>query len=137
MDRACGLKACAPLAPDMAYRKATTDDVESVVPEEWGGMWFLKKPLGTEHVGVSIFELEPGGRGREHDESESGQEEVYVCVAGEATVELDDETVVLRENEALRVDPGQSRLLRNRGDERFRVVVVGAPTSAAEPNPGE
>ncbi|MFB6169763.1 MAG: cupin domain-containing protein [Haloarculaceae archaeon] len=121
----------------MAYQKATTDDVASVVPEEWGGMWFLKKPLGTEHLGVSIFELEPDGRGREHDEADSGQEEVYVCVRGEATVELGEDTVVLHENEALRVDPGQRRQVFNRGDERFTLVVVGAPTSAAEPNPGE
>ena len=120
----------------MGYQKATTEDVESVVPPEWGGMWFLKDPLETEHVGVSIFELEPGGKGREHDEAASGQEEVYLCVGGEVTVELGDDTVVLGENEALRVDPDQSRQVHNRGDERCRLVVVGAPTSADDPTPG-
>lgn len=121
----------------MGYQKASTADVDSPIPEEWGAIWFLKKPLETEELGISIFELEPGGKGAEHDEGETGQEEVYVCVEGEVTFEFEDDTVVLRENEALRVSPGTTRQVHNRGDERFKMVVVGAPTSAAEPNPGE
>jgi mannose-6-phosphate isomerase-like protein (cupin superfamily) len=121
----------------MSYRKISTDDVDSPIPEEWGAIRFLKKPLDTEHLGVSVFELEPGGKGAEHDEGESGQEEVYVCVEGEVTFEFEDETVVLRENEALRVPSGTTRQVHNHGDERFKMVVAGAPTSADEPNPGE
>lgn len=116
----------------MAYQTASASDVESVVDEEYGGMWFLKEPLETDHVGVSILELEPGARGMEHDESETRQEEVYVCVDGEATFEVDDETVTIGENEALRVDAETTRQVFNRSDDRLRLVIAGAPTSASE-----
>ena len=121
----------------MTHTKATTDDVDSVVPAEWGGMWFLKEPLGTEHCGVTILELEPGGKGRAHDHAGDGQEEVYVCVDGTVDVDLggdpaaDDfdaaETVTLRRNEALRVSADEARRLANRGDVRCRCVIAGAP----------
>lgn len=114
----------------MGYQTASTGDVESVVDEEYGGMWFLKEPLETSELGVTILELEPGARGMEHDESGSGQEEVYVCVDGEATFEVGDDTVTVGENEAIRVDAGTTREVFNRGDERVKLVIAGAPTSA-------
>lgn len=111
----------------MGYQKASTADVESVVPEEFGGMWFLKDQLDTSEVGVTILELEPDGKGKEHDHGSDGQEEVYVCVDGRIDVEFGDGTVTLDENEAVRVDPEETRQLHNRGDERARLVLVGGP----------
>jgi len=111
----------------MGYQTASTDEIESVVPEEHGGMWFLKDTLGTDAIGVTILELEPGGKGKEHDHGSDGQEEVYVCVDGQIDVEFDDATVTLAENEAVRVDPEETRQLHNRGDERARLVLVGGP----------
>lgn len=109
----------------MGYRTVTTDDVESVMDEEYGAMWFLRGALGTEQLGVSIMELEPGSRGKPHDHAGDGQEEVYVVVDGTVEVELDGETVTLGRNQALRVDPGQHRQLFNRGEERARLVIAG------------
>jgi len=111
----------------MGYRKVSTDDVESVIDEEWGGMWFLKGALDTEELGVTVLELEPGAKGKEHDHAADEQEEVYVCVDGEIDVELDDGMVTLSENEAVRIDAGETRQMHNRGDERARLVLVGAP----------
>ncbi|MFB6141554.1 MAG: cupin domain-containing protein [Halosimplex sp.] len=111
----------------MGYQTASTADVESVVPEEFGGMWFLKDALDTTEVGVTILELEPGGKGKEHDHGSEGQEEVYVCVSGTVDVEFADETVTLGENEAVRIDPGETRQIHNRGEERARLVLVGGP----------
>jgi mannose-6-phosphate isomerase-like protein (cupin superfamily) len=111
----------------MGYQTASTADVESVVPEEYGGMWFLKDALDTSEIGVTILELEPDAKGKEHDHSGDGQEEVYVCVDGRIDVEFADGTVALGENEAVRVDPGETRQLHNRGEERARLVLVGGP----------
>ncbi|ELY47618.1 cupin domain-containing protein [Natronorubrum sulfidifaciens] len=113
----------------MGYDTASKTDPESVVPDEWGGMWFLKDELGTDHLGVSILELEPGGKGKAHDETESGQEEIYYVVAGTAEIELrdGDETVVLEEDDLIRLDPDESRQIFNRGDERAKLVLIGAP----------
>nr|WP_250139371.1 cupin [Halosolutus amylolyticus] len=79
----------------MGYDTASKTDVDSVVPEEWGGMWFLKDALDTDELGFTVLELEPGGKGKEHDETESGQEEAYYVVEGTVEVELADETVSL------------------------------------------
>ncbi|SEH16559.1 Cupin domain-containing protein [Natronorubrum sediminis] len=113
----------------MGYDTASKTDPESVVPEEFGGMWFLKDELETDHIGFSILELEPGGKGKEHDETHTDQEEIYYVASGSAEVELTDrdETVTLEEDDLLRLDSEESRQIFNRGDERVKLVLVGAP----------
>lgn len=113
----------------MGYDTAVKTDPESVVPEEWGGMWFLKEELGTEELGISVLELEPGGKGQEHDETDTGQEEVYYVVEGAVEIELPDadETVALETDEVIRLDAEETRQIHNRGDERTKLVLVGAP----------
>jgi len=111
----------------MAYTKASTDDVDSVVDEQYGGMWFLRDALGAEDVGVTVMELAPGARGKEHDHAQDGQEEVYVAVEGTVDVDCGGETVTLAADEALRLSPDQPRRIHNRSDERAKLVLVGGP----------
>ncbi|SDQ25653.1 cupin domain-containing protein [Natronobacterium texcoconense] len=113
----------------MGYDTAAKADPESVVPEEFGGMWFLKDELESDSVGFTVLELEPGGKGKEHDETETGQEEIYYVLEGEIEVELtdSDETVSLEADEAIRLDPDETRQIRNEGDERAKLILVGAP----------
>ncbi|AXR79461.1 cupin domain-containing protein [Natrarchaeobaculum sulfurireducens] len=113
----------------MGYDTAHKTDPDSVVPEEWGGMWFLKDELETNELGFTILELEPDGKGKEHDETATGQEELYYVVSGEIEVDLTDreETVTLAEDDVLRLDPDEPRQIHNRGDERAKLVLVGAP----------
>lgn len=111
----------------MGYDTADKTDAESVVPEEYGGMWFLKDELDASDLGVTILELEPGGKGKEHDESSTGQEEIYYVVSGAVTIHLDGETVSLGAEDAIRLDPDQRRQIENTGDERATLVLAGAP----------
>jgi mannose-6-phosphate isomerase-like protein (cupin superfamily) len=111
----------------MAYDTAAKTDADSVVPAEWGGMWFMKGELETEQLGFTVLELEAGGKGKEHDEAESGQEEVYYVVEGTVEVDLGDDTVTLEADEAVRLDPEERRQIHNRGEERAKLVLVGAP----------
>jgi len=111
----------------MGYDTAARTDVESVVPEEYGGMWFLKEALDTTELGLSVLELEPGAKGKEHDETGTGQEEVYYVVEGTVDIDLDGETETLSGGEAIRLDPDQRRQIHNRGDERATLVLAGAP----------
>ncbi len=113
----------------MPYTKASTDDVDSVIDEEYGGMWFLRDALDADDVGVTVMELEPGARGKEHDHEHDDQEEVYVCVDGSVGVDCDGETVTLEEDEALRLSPEQTRTLHNDGDETAKLVLVGGPSA--------
>ena len=111
----------------MGYDTAARTDVDSVVPEEYGGMWFLREALDTTELGLSVLELEPGAKGKEHDETGTGQEEVYYVVEGTVDVDLDGETETLAGGEAIRLDPDQRRQIHNRGDERATLVLAGAP----------
>ena len=110
----------------MAYSTASTGDVNSLIDEEYGGMWMFRDALGCEELGISLIELEPGGKGKPHDHTGDGQEEVYLVVDGQLDVDLGEETVTLGEGEAIRVSSDQHRQLVNRGDERVRLVVAGS-----------
>ena len=115
----------------MDYDTASTDEIDSVVPEEFGGMWFFRESLDCDTLGMTLLELEPGGKGKPHDHAEDGQEEVYLVVDGELTVEIsgeDDDTdvVTLSSGEAIRVGAETWRALSNDGDKRVRVAVAGA-----------
>lgn len=111
----------------MSYTIANPSDVDSVMDEEYGGMWFLRDALDAERVGVTIMTLEPGANGKEHDHAHDGQEEIYVVVEGTVDVDLDDESVTLSRDDAIRLAPEQTRQIHNRGDERARLVLVGGP----------
>lgn len=110
----------------MSYATASTADVDSVIDEEYGRMHFLRDPLSAEALGVTVMELAPGAAGKEHDHSHDGQEEVYVVVDGEVTVEMPDGSVTLAEEEAIRLSADQTRQLRNEGEEPARLVLAGA-----------
>jgi len=125
---ASALMVGAPQRRDMGYDTTSLDDVESVLPDDAGGLWFLKEPLDTEHVALSVLDLEPGVSGKEH--SHDGQEEVYLVVEGGVEFDVGGEAVALDEGEALRVDADTTRQVHN-GDERSRLVVAGAPRDAA------
>ncbi len=117
----------------MEYTIADTDDIESVVPGEYGGMWFFRDALGCENLGMTLLELEPNAKGKAHDHAADAHEEVYLVVDGELTIGLGEvgnesaETETLTTGEAIRVAPGTWRQLHNDGDERVRVVIAGAP----------
>jgi quercetin dioxygenase-like cupin family protein len=127
----------------MDYSTASTDDIDSIVPEEYGGMWFFRDALDCENLGITLLELEPGGKGKHHSHAEDGQEEVYLVVGGEQasddemsdpelTVRLGPEDdheaeVTLEPGEAIRVSPETQRQLHNHSDGRVRVVIAGAP----------
>lgn len=113
----------------MGFDRAAKTDPNSVVPEEYGGMWFLREELNTDQLGFTVLELEPGGKGKEHDESATDQEEIYYVVDGTITVDLAEETVQLSADEVIRLDPDETRQLRNEGETRAKLVLAGAPLS--------
>ena len=115
----------------MDYSTASTDEIDSVVPDEFGGMWFFRDALDCESLGITLLELEAGGKGKAHDHADEDHEEVYLVVDGELTVEIGDEgddtdVVTLSSGEAIRVDAGTWRALSNNGDEQVRVAIAGA-----------
>jgi len=114
----------------MGYSVVNVDEIEGAGPT--GGVRFVRRELGCEAFGINWFELPPGAEGLEHDESESGQEEVNVVVAGSGVWRIDGEEVPVRAGTFLRFDPGTVRC-PVAGPEGMTFVGVGARRGSYEP----
>ena len=106
----------------MAYSKVNTDDVEKVSD----AMHFLREPLDCRQVGVTMARCEPHWKGKPHDHTADGHEEVYILIDGEATVRVDDEDVEMESGDAIWIPPDATRQIRN-GDVESSFVLVSAP----------
>jgi hypothetical protein len=107
------------------------------LPDLWDGFARLVRAgLGIRAFGVQIMNLPPNYRTRSHDETPTGQEELYVALAGAGAVVLDvepEQTLPLDPEHLVRVGPSVPRTLTS-GPEGLRVLCVGgAPGRAYEP----
>ena len=77
-------------------------------------------------------ELPPGAEGYEHDETNSGQEEVNVCVRGSGVYRVEGEEVPVRVGTFMRFDPETTRV-PVAGPEGMTLLAVGARRGSYEP----
>jgi uncharacterized cupin superfamily protein len=121
---------------ELTAKGSAIDDL----PDRWDGFLRMVRPgLGLRAFGVNIMNLPPDYTTRSHDESSSGQEELYVRLAGSGWVVLDDsgERLVLDAEHLAAVGPGTPRSLAS-GPEGLRVLCVGStPGAAYTPADGE
>jgi mannose-6-phosphate isomerase-like protein (cupin superfamily) len=114
----------------MGYSIAHVDDVEPAGPG--GAVRFMRRRLGVEAFGVNWFELGPNVVGREHDETDTGQEEVNVVVRGSGIYRIEGEDVEVREGTFVRFDPDTTRC-PIAGPEGMTLVAIGARRGSYEP----
>ncbi|HVS29311.1 MAG TPA: hypothetical protein VHE14_07140, partial [Solirubrobacteraceae bacterium] len=76
----------------MPYTRKTFDEMET---KFGGAMKMLRAEMGISSFGVQVIELPPSLEGPEHDESQTGQEELYVGLAGGGWLEVEGERVEL------------------------------------------
>jgi uncharacterized cupin superfamily protein len=97
------------------------------LPSLWDGFARLVRPgLGLSAFGANVMNLPPDYSTKSHDESESGQEELYVRLDGAGAVVLDDGTELPLDADCLAaVGPGVARTLRS-GPGGLRVLIIGA-----------
>ena len=109
------------------YTVKHTDDFEEM-EGSGGATWRLaRKTLGAESFGFNIVDLEPGGQIPEHDETASGQEEVFIVIEGEGTFVADDKEHPAPAGTFIRYSPEVKRTVRNGSEERIRVLLIGVP----------
>jgi hypothetical protein len=93
-----------------------------------GGELPLREHLGIHAFGINAFASgEDGTLVNDHDESETGQEELYVVLDGKVTFEVDGETVEAQPGTLLSVGPASRRKASGDGT----VIVVGATPGEA------
>jgi mannose-6-phosphate isomerase-like protein (cupin superfamily) len=106
------------------------------LPSLWDGFARLVRPgLGLSAFGANVMNLPPDYATKAHDESQSGQEELYVCLSGSGAVVLDDDgsELALDADQLAAVGPGVSRTLKS-GPQGLSVLIIGGkPGEAYEP----
>lgn len=97
--------------------------------------WLLaRKALGTGAFGYNLVEIAPGGQIPEHDESGSGQVELYVILEGEATMRLDGEDHPAPAGTFVSIEPAATRTILNRSEETVTAMLIGVqPEGGYEP----
>ena len=87
-----------------------------------------RKPVGrtleVRAFGINQFDSSPEQAGFEHDEAESGQEEVYVALAGSGEIRVGGESVPLAPGRYVLVPPGVRRQVIA-GSEGLSYLAVG------------
>ena len=114
----------------MGYSVVNIADVEGSGPGN--AVKFLRRELGVSAFGVNWFDLPPNGEGREHDESESQQEEVNIVIRGGGVYRIEGEEVPVTAPMIFRFDPGTSRQ-PVAGPDGLTMIAVGALRGSYEP----
>lgn len=100
-----------------------------------GSTWGLaRKALGESAFGFNLVEIAPGGQIPEHDETQSGQHELYIVLEGEATLRLDGEDHAAPAGTFASIEPPASRTILNRSDAPVTALLIGVqPEGGYEP----
>jgi uncharacterized cupin superfamily protein len=124
------------VAPAMAtgYTIKHRDEFETM-EGSGGATWRLaRKALGTKSFGYNLVEIAPGGGIPEHDEAQSGQDEVYIVLEGEAVMRIDGEEHPAPAGMFASFEPLVSRTILNRSNAPVLAMLIGVqPEGDYEP----
>jgi len=116
-----------PTKADTGIAASAIDDL----PQIWDGFAKLVRAgLDISAFGVQIMDLPPGYTTASHDESETGQQELYVALHGAGAVVAGEHRLPLDPEHLVRVNAGVDRTLTS-GPDGLRVLCVGAVPGAA------
>jgi quercetin dioxygenase-like cupin family protein len=114
----------------MAYSVVNVSDIAGAGPG--GAVRFVRNQLGVEAFGINWFEIAPNASGPEHDETDSGQEEVNVIVRGSGSYRIDGADVPFVAGTFFRFDPETTRQIVA-GPDGLTMIAVGARRGSYEP----
>jgi hypothetical protein len=104
------------------HAAASIDELASLYD---GLIKLARTELDITVFGAQVMDLPPDYTTQSHDESSSGQQELYVGLRGEGAVVIGDTRLPLAEGRPVRVDAGVGRVLAS-GPSGLRVLCVGS-----------
>ena len=102
----------------MGYRVLDISTIE-------GRRKLVASGLEAAAIRMNQFDNEPDQAGKEHDERESGQEEIYTALRGRGVLRVDGEEIALDPGRYVLVEPGSTRQVAA-GPDGLSYLVVGA-----------
>ena len=87
------------------------------------GKLFLKDLMGLTSCEMSINAMTPGG-GMPFHHTHMENEEIYIFIHGRGQVQIDGETLDVREGSIVRVSPDGERTWRNNGRDTLVYIVI-------------
>jgi quercetin dioxygenase-like cupin family protein len=114
----------------MGYSTVHVDEIEGAGAT--GAVKFVRRQLGVEAFGINWFDIPPNAEGVKHDETNTQQEEVNVCIRGSGVYRIEDEEVPVRVGSFFRFDPETTRQ-PVAGPEGMTFIAVGARRGSYEP----
>ncbi len=95
------------------------------LPSLYDGLIKLARSgMGITAFGVQVMDLPPDYTTQSHDESDSGQQELYVGLRGAGWVLTDEQRLPIGEGMLIRIDAGVGRRLAS-GPDGVRILCVG------------
>jgi quercetin dioxygenase-like cupin family protein len=85
----------------------------------------VARELAARAIKLNQFDSQPGQAGNEHDERESGQEEIYIPLVGSGVIRVNGEEVPLEPGRYVLVEPELTRQVIA-GPDGLSYAVVGA-----------
>ena len=114
------------------------DDVPPVKPD-WPATWkSVRHHFNITAFGINAVTKDEGNvLIPEHDETESGQQELYFVHAGEVKATLDGEEVTVPAGSLVHCEPGAKRKFESAATPTTLIVIGGTPGKAYEVGPWE
>jgi uncharacterized cupin superfamily protein len=109
----------------MAYAVADASDYD-------GRRKQIRQALGVTAFGINQYDSPPGFESLTHDELDSGQQEVYVALAGGGMIRIEGEELDFRPGRYVYVPPELTRQIVA-GPEGLSYLVVGSTPGAYMP----
>jgi hypothetical protein len=115
-----------PTKADTGIAASAIDDL----PQIWDGFAKLVRTgLDISAFGVQIMDLPPDYTTSSHNESDTGQQELYVALGGSGAVVAGEQRLPLDGEHLVRVNAGVDRVLTS-GPDGLRVLCVGGVPGA-------
>ena len=120
------------------WQVAGVDEIPPV-KEDWPQTWkSVRHQFGITGFGVNAVTKDAGNvLIPEHDETESGQQELYFVHAGEVKATLDGEEVTVPAGSFVHCEPGALRKFESAASPTTLIVIGGTPGRPYEVGPWE
>jgi quercetin dioxygenase-like cupin family protein len=89
----------------------------------------VQREMGITSFGAQVLDMPPDVVGHEHDESSTGQEDLYVGLSGSGWVEVDGTRAEIGPRVAIMVPPGTPRRMVA-GPEGLSILCIGGRPGA-------